>query len=76
MRVLRRLWWATLPFEGWTGGFGPGDGRPCPWWAHPIAWINRTLDDVVFAHRSPFGPRFEAWTYRPVVGAKKPRPWQ
>lgn len=37
--VFERLWWATLPYYGWCYG-GPG-GTPAPWWAYPLAWLNR-----------------------------------
>lgn len=45
-RPVVRLWWATLPYEGWTWYSGEVEvgAVPCPWWAHPIAWVHRIVD--------------------------------
>lgn len=43
----RRLWWATLPYYGWVGTTAEeiADGaRPCPWYAHPLAWLHRLVE--------------------------------
>jgi len=47
-KLSARLWWATLPYYGWTCGSAGQrvddilDGaRPAPWWAYPLGWLNR-----------------------------------
>jgi hypothetical protein len=80
--ALRRLWWATLPYYGWTGG-SIGErvdailcgARPCPLWAHPLSWLHIAIDKTVFRHRDVFGPRSNAWMRRPVVGSTRPEAW-
>ena len=47
IRPLAWLWWNTLPYEGWTWYDGEEGAVPCPWWAHPLAWVHRILDRFV-----------------------------
>ena len=81
--LLRRIWWATLPFYGWTGGTAGErveailDGaRPCPLWAYPLSWLHIAVDKTVFRKSDPFGPRWNAWARRPVVGSRRPATWE
>jgi hypothetical protein len=56
--VLDWLWWNTLPYEGWTWYAGepvPEGAVPCPWWAHPLAWVHRAID-AYFDWRKKGGP--------------------
>jgi hypothetical protein len=57
-RFAARIWWATLPYWGWVGTTADeiADGaQPCPWWAHPLAWLH------ALAERMPgCWPVFEA----------------
>ena len=77
--LLRRLWWATLPYYGWTGGSkeqrreDEKDGAiPCPWYAFPLSWLHSLVD---FVYRGDvFGPKHNRDRMR--IGAPRWRPWQ
>ena len=74
MRLFRRLWWATLPHWGWVSVTADeiADGaNPCPWWAHPLAWVHVLLDKTVFRRRDTFGP-----LHRQYVPYRVPKPWK
>jgi len=36
-RLAARLWWALLPFAGWTAY--PDEPNPPPWYAYPLTWL-------------------------------------
>ncbi len=70
----RWLWWATLPHWGWVD-VTPEEiecgAIPCPWWAHPLAWIHDLLNARLFEMRDVFGPLHRA--YWPT---RRFKPWQ
>ena len=68
MRLMRRLWWATLPYYGWTSYDGEEGAVPPPLWAWPLSWTNRLTYWLVFRHRDVFGPSHNAGTSR--------KPWR
>lgn len=37
-RLAARLWWALLPYAGWTGYHERGEIPP-PWYAWPLTWL-------------------------------------
>lgn len=80
LRVLRRLWWALLPYYGWTGGTREqrradvADGAiPAPWYAFPLAWLYRIIDWLL-RHHDMFGPNYNCDHL--YVGRPRWSPWQ
>lgn len=53
-RVAARLWWATLPYRGWVAYDGEVGAVPPPWYAHPLAWVNRLAEKLPGSE--PFKP--------------------
>lgn len=56
-RLAARLWWATLPYWGWSTVTPDeiADGaRPFPWYFRPLAWLNRLADRLPGS--APFKP--------------------
>jgi hypothetical protein len=37
--VVRRLWWALLPYAGWMTYDGEEGAVKPPWYAYPLAWL-------------------------------------
>lgn len=58
--LMRRLWWATLPYYGWTCDYQAPGANPAPWWAWPLAWVNRLTYWLFFRRRDVFGPLYNA----------------
>lgn len=56
-RLAARLWWATLPYAGWVTYDGEPGAVPPPWWAHPLAWINKLSEKLPGSE--PFEPMVE-----------------
>jgi hypothetical protein len=49
-----RLWWFTLPYDGWFWyDRDPGDPRP-PLHAYPLAWLHRLVRKLPSS--TPFKP--------------------
>jgi hypothetical protein len=73
MRVMRRLWWATLPHWYWVADEDEWEDAPSPpWYAYPLAWLHRRVD-ALLANRDVFGPRFNAGF---LIGTRAShRPW-
>ena len=70
--IARRILWATMPYYGWIEYDG---AAPCPWWAHPLAWVHRlTWWWMGRRGEGMFGPRFNAFSYR--YPEPPPRPWE
>lgn len=53
-RLAARLWWATLPYAGWIGYAGEEGATPPPWYAYPLAWLNRLAEKLPGS--APFEP--------------------
>jgi hypothetical protein len=56
-RLAARLWWATLPYAGWvtvTADEIADGANPAPWYAWPLAWVNRLAGRLPGSE--PFGP--------------------
>jgi hypothetical protein len=56
-RLAARLWWATLSYRGWatTTAEDIADGaNPPPWYAHPLAWLNKLAEKLPGSE--PFEP--------------------
>lgn len=69
-RVLRRLWWALLPYYGWTRGDGP---NRAPLYAYPLSVLYHVVNWLLRGE-DKFGPNFN----RDNIYANRPRwsPWQ
>ena len=39
--IAARVWWWTLPFAGWVTYDGEVGATPPPWYAYPLARLNR-----------------------------------
>lgn len=59
-RLAARLWWATLPYEGWVS-YSPDEvgAIPPPWYAWPLAWLHRLV------RKLPSSAPFEPW--EPII---------
>lgn len=68
--LLRRLWWAFLPYYGWTDGDGP---RKAPPYAYPLAGIYRLVNWMLRNH-DKFGPNYNR--DNGYVGRPRWMPWQ
>lgn len=74
--LMRRLWWATLPYEGWISYGDIEEAIPPPWYAHPLAWIHRRVDYWMTERDiDRFGPVHTFYAHRPLVGDRLPKPW-
>lgn len=61
---MRRLWWFTLPYEGWMGYDGEPGSIPPPWYAYPLARIWRWIDSEISDRDIGYwGPRYHKWSY-------------